>query len=96
MLGWNLDGAVFTLRGTPVASWAPPIRTLAPPPSPWLVRFHVDDIDSAIRQAVSLGARQLDEPGILTDPSGALLGLTQAASPTSLAQSPGRPWAMVR
>lgn len=79
VLGWNLDGAVFTLRGTAVASWAPPVRALAYPPSPWLVRFHVDEVDSALRQAVSLGSRQLDEPGTLTDPNGALLGLTQAA-----------------
>jgi predicted enzyme related to lactoylglutathione lyase len=81
VLGWNLEGAVFTVHGTPVASWAPPMRALAHPPSPWLVRFHVDDTASAVRQAVSLGARELDEPGTLTDPSGTLLALAQLDRP---------------
>lgn len=78
LLRWQRQDDTMTLDGSPVASWTRPApngpRT---PRSPWLVRFHVDDVPTALKQAEDLGATLVDaEPGTLLDPAGALIGLT--------------------
>jgi len=81
-LGWELQGQRFVVDGLTSATLAPPVTGLPrQPPSPWLVRFHVDDVEAASRRAVTLGAHPLPtEPGTLLDPAGALLGLAPATT----------------
>ncbi len=80
LLGWQRHNDVAALNGQPVATWTRPAlgapRTAG---SPWVVRFHVQDVPTALKQAANLGATTIDaEPGILLDPAGALVGLTTA------------------
>lgn len=81
-LGWDLRDRRFVIDGRAVATWAPPAADLPrQPPSPWLVRFHVHDVDASTRRAVALGGHALHEAGTLRDPAGAVLGLVRATTP---------------
>jgi len=70
VLGWQLHNTTFTVDGQPVAFWDQQLSV--PTGSPWLVHFHVDNV----QRAVALGATTVDaEAGILLDPAGAALCL---------------------
>ena len=81
-MGWERHDHRFVVDGGTVATWGPPTADLPrQPPSPWLVRFHVDDLDAATQRAVALGAHALQtEPGTLLDPAGALFGFAPATT----------------
>jgi predicted enzyme related to lactoylglutathione lyase len=77
----------FQGDGTSVVG-ATEMNPTAPPSMPnyWLVYFDVDDVASAARKAVGLGARELVAPqsfsggdfAILADPQGAAFGLLKS------------------
>jgi hypothetical protein len=79
----------FQVDGTSVAG-ATEMAPTAPQsmPNHWLVYFNVDDVATAAKKAVSLGARELVAPqsygggdfAVLADPQGAAFGLFKSTS----------------
>ena len=79
----------FQVDGASVAGATEMNPTAAPSmPSSWLVYFNVDDVPSAAKKAVGLGARELvaaqSYPGgdfaVLADPQGAVFGLFKSTA----------------
>jgi predicted enzyme related to lactoylglutathione lyase len=76
VLGWERHGNELRCGDRTVSRVVPP-HDPRRPPSPWLVRFHVDDRPSALRLAVSRGGVPVGaQDGLLLDPSGALVAFS--------------------
>jgi len=96
LFGWELDGDRFTLNGHAVAGLAP---TRPDRPEGWLTYLATDDVESTANSVFAAYGRRLTWPeeradarsSIVTDASGAIFGLWQAAGfgGTELRGEPG-------
>lgn len=84
------DYTMLTLNGVPMsgAFQMPPGDAMKDVPAHWLMYVGVPDVDAAVKQAASLGAKVVMPPGdipgmgrysVLTDPQGATFALWTAA-----------------